>query len=265
MTTRTLTRDEGTLTYEISGPADGRLVVCAHGLGDTRQTYRLLVPALAEAGYRVATIDLRGAGDSSVVWSRYGTIATAGDLAALIRELGGPAVVIGHSFAAGSIAHLAVDSPELVSALVMIGPAVRHDKPSGIMGLAAKAVTSNPTLWTMYYKSLYPGAKPDDFAQYLRDLKASLRRPGRINTVRKTLDALPGDAPARLGAVTAPALIVMGDTDGDFADPTGEAHRIGDELGGAATVTVMAGSGHYPHVDNAEDTIAATLAFLKGH
>jgi len=61
----------GRLAYEMSGLADGPLVVCAHGMGDSRRTFRFLVPHLAGAGYRVAALNVRGYGESSPTWPSY--------------------------------------------------------------------------------------------------------------------------------------------------------------------------------------------------
>src|SRR4029078_10289511 len=86
---------------------EGPLVVLSHGIGDRRQAYRFLAPKLAQAGYRVANADLRGHGESSMGWkSVTGKDAItrtdiAGDLLALIRHLGGPAVIVGHSISGG--------------------------------------------------------------------------------------------------------------------------------------------------------------------
>ena len=57
--TEFLNVDGGTIAYEVTG-ATGPLVVLAHGMGDSRAAYRFLIPALVEAGYRVAAVDLRG-------------------------------------------------------------------------------------------------------------------------------------------------------------------------------------------------------------
>lgn len=65
--------DGGTLAYEVAG--SGPLVVLAHGMGDSRRAYRFMAPALVEAGYRVAALDLRGCGESSPAWSGPGTRA----------------------------------------------------------------------------------------------------------------------------------------------------------------------------------------------
>lgn len=253
---------DGQIAYELSGTDDGPLVVAVHGLGDLRQTYRLLTPALTSAGFRVAAMDVRGYGDSSADWPDYSTMATAGDITALIRHLGGPAVIIGHSFAAGSAGHVAIAHPELVSKIIMVGPNVRQTPLNPFMKLAAKLICSNATLWAMYYKSLYPVAKPDDFSQYLADLKASLRRPGRMKAVSRLMASFADDAAADLTAIDIPVLIVMGEKDADHSDPAAEANRIASELGGPATVELITGSGHYPHVDAPDVTNRAVTSFL---
>ena len=66
--TEFLNVDGGTIAYEVTGDA-GPLVVLAHGMGDSREAYRFFTPALVQAGYRVAAVDLRGHGESSVGWA----------------------------------------------------------------------------------------------------------------------------------------------------------------------------------------------------
>lgn len=262
MSTERLSLTDGTIAYDLTGPADGPLVVCVHGLGDTRAGYRFLAAALAEAGYRVATMDVRGHGDSSNGWPELSTPAVAEDITALIRDLGGPAIVIGHSFAAGSAAMVAERFPELVSRLVMLGPAVDHRPLGFFLKQTVKLVTSNATLWTLFYKSLYPGAKPADFKEYLADLKRSLRRPGRMAAVRDLMASFSPETDADLSTVTTPTVIVMGGKDGDFADPSGEAHRIAANLAGPAEVHVLPASGHYPHADDPTATGSIIVKYL---
>src|SRR6476661_8584907 len=115
---------EGRVAYDEAGV--GPLVVLVPGMGDLRSTYRFLAPALREAGYRVVCMDLRGHGDSDATFSSYGDEETAGDVAALIDLLGGPAVVVGNSMAAGSAVLVAAQRPELISGLVLVGPFVRN-------------------------------------------------------------------------------------------------------------------------------------------
>ena len=125
--TEYLTIDGGTIAYEVSGPT-GPLVVLAHGMGDSRAAYRFLTPSLVEAGYRVAAVDLRGHGDSSVGWAAYTRTDLAGDLLALVRHLGGPAVLIGHSIAGGAVTIAAAQAPDLVTAVVELAPFTRKQQ-----------------------------------------------------------------------------------------------------------------------------------------
>ena len=59
--------------------------------------WRHQIPALADAGYRVAALDLRGFGASDKPPRGHDTWTTSGDTAAVIRSLGAEdAVVVGH-------------------------------------------------------------------------------------------------------------------------------------------------------------------------
>jgi pimeloyl-ACP methyl ester carboxylesterase len=123
-TTRFLPRPDGCVGYDVEG--EGPLVVLVPGMGDLRGTYRMVAPALRRAGYRVACTDLRGHGDSDASFATYGDEETAGDVAALIDELGAPAVIVGNSMGAGAATLVAAERPELVAGLVLVGPFVRN-------------------------------------------------------------------------------------------------------------------------------------------
>src|SRR6478752_5516138 len=88
------------VAYELRG--DGPLVVTIPGMGDLRSADAQLADALIADGFRVATLDLRGHGDSDAGFADLGDAATASDAAALIEHLGGPAVVVGTSMGASS-------------------------------------------------------------------------------------------------------------------------------------------------------------------
>ena len=88
-------------------------------MGELRSVYRFTVPALVAAGYRVATMDLRGHGDSDATFGRYDDVAAGGDVVALVEHLGGPAVVIGSSMGAGAAAWAAAERRDLVTGLVL--------------------------------------------------------------------------------------------------------------------------------------------------
>lgn len=116
-------------------------------------------------------------------------------------------------------------------------------------------------MWNAYLPSLYKGKKPADFEEYRAAVVASLKRPGYGKAFSLTTRQLTHDpAEARLGDVSAPAIVIMGDSDPDFKDPAGEARWIGDTLN--ARVVMVPEAGHYPQSQQPEITASAVLGFL---
>lgn len=266
----------GRIAYQVAG--SGPLVVLAHGMGDRRDAFRFLAPQLAAAGYRVASVDLRGQGESSTGWPAYTRTSTAGDLLALIRHLGGPAVIIGHSFSGGASTIAAAQTPDLISAVVEIDPFTRVPKTDlgalarngryrkGALLLMATGLTGSIRVWTRYLNHAFPGRKPDDYASHLHSLQANLREPGRMAAARKMGLSQPSDAAAQLGNIRCPALVVMGTLDPDWPDPQAEAAGIVAAIpAGLGTVAMIDGAGHYPHTQYPDQVAAVVLPFLKEH
>jgi len=257
-----LDRPEGKISYEVQG--SGPVVVLVPGMGELRSSYRFLAPALAADGYTVVATDLRGHGDSDTTFTRYGDVETAGDISALIEHLGGSAVVVGNSLAAGAGVIVAADHPDQVTGLVLVGPFVRNPPANALM-LAAFRVMMAPLwiapVWKAYMPTLYAGTKPVDFAEYRAAVVANLRRPGygkAFSLTTRQTDHAPAEA--KLGGVTAPVLVIMGERDPDFKDPAAEAAWIGERLHGE--VVMVPDSGHYPQAQRPEITASAVRGFL---
>jgi pimeloyl-ACP methyl ester carboxylesterase len=262
--TRYLVRPEGRIGYDVAGT--GPLLVLVPGMGDLRAGYRFLAPALRAAGYRVACTDLRGHGDSDATFPSYGDEETAGDIVALIAELGGPAVVVGNSMAAGAAviaADPATRRPGLVCGLVLVGPFVRDPAVSLARRVLLRAAMARPwaaLTWKSYLPKLYAGLRPDDFGEYRDRVVASLRRPGYARAFSLTTRTSHAPAEARLAQVAVPVLVVMGEQDPDFGDPAAEAAWIAAAVG--AQVVMVAEAGHYPQSQRPELTADAVLRFL---
>src|SRR5258705_13820599 len=92
----------GRLAYQVDGRADAPLVLAVHGMGSNRHAFRLLTPALLAAGFRVASVDVRGYGDSSTGWPAYDAEQVGADVVALGRGLGGPRGLFGTSASGGA-------------------------------------------------------------------------------------------------------------------------------------------------------------------
>ena len=260
MTTSYLDRGEGRVGYDVQG--EGPLVVCLPGMGDLRSVYRHTVAALVAAGFRVATMDLRGHGDSDATFVSYDDVAAGSDALALIDHLGGPAVVIGNSMGAGAAVWAAAEAPAKIAGLALVGPFVRDGKPNPVLMLALRLLLVRPWgpgAWRTYYRKAYPGRPPSDLSEHLTRLGQSLARPGRWRAFVKTTRTSHAPAEARLGRVQAPALVVMGTKDQDWPDATAEARFVAGALHGE--LVLVPDAGHYPQAEYPELVNPALVAF----
>lgn len=261
-TTEYLDRGEGRIAYDVTG--SGPLVVAVPGMGDLRSTYRHLAPALVDAGFRVATMDLRGHGDSDTTFAAYDDPATAADLTALVDHLGGPALVIGNSMGAAAAVIAAAEKPELVSGLVLVGPFVRNPSAPAWQRVMFRVMMGGPwarLAWLSYYPTLFPTSKEGDYAEHRAAIGAALARPGYGKAFRATTRVSHAPAEEALPRVSTEVLVVMGSKDPDFPDQQGEAEWIAQRLGGRAVL--IPGAGHYPQSEFPELTTPEVLEFAR--
>ena len=229
--TEFLNIEGGTLAYDLTGTT-GPLVVLAHGMGDSREAYRFLVPALVASrlpGRRGGSARLRGVQRE---WTSYTRTDIASDLVALVRHLGGPAVLVGHSIAGGAATIAAATAPELVTARCRAAPFTRKQTISlGDLRVAAfrrgmRPTCSGPTMlgsteqWAKYLDVAYPGTKPADWDTRLGQITTMLCEPGRM----KALQAM-GNTPRRrrraAGQRPLPGLVVQGSARPRLGRPAG--------------------------------------------
>ena len=105
----------------------GPLVVLVHGWPESWYSWRHQIPALAEAGYRVAAPDVRGYGgsDKPEPIEAYAIREMCADIVGLITGLGETqAILVGHDWGAPIVWNTALFHPEKVRAVV--GLSVPH-------------------------------------------------------------------------------------------------------------------------------------------
>ncbi|GAB3919092.1 hydrolase [Microlunatus endophyticus] len=262
----------GTIAYEVAG--SGPLMVLVHGIGQSRDAYRFVAPELVAAGYRVATVDLRGSGESSATWPSYTRTDIASDLIALIEHLGGPAVLVGHSISGGAATIVAATAPSLVTAVVELAPFTRKVQYSlrdlgvsryrkGGLAIAGVAMFGSHKQWRKYLEVATPEPRPADWAASLERTDAMLREPGRMKALQKQMNSA-ADAGAQLPNVHCPTLVIMGTLDPDWGDPKAEGEAIVAAMPtGVGRLEMITGAGHYPQVQFPDKVVGLIQSFVE--
>jgi len=262
MSTKYLEQENGRIAYDDQG--SGPLVICVPSMGDVRGEYRYLMPQLVSAGYRVVSMDVRGMGETSTDWSDFSVASIGKDMLALIRELeAGPAVIVGTSMAGGAAVWAAVEQPELIRGMILVGPFVRGEGNWFLKALFSIMFARpwGPAMWTKYYSTLYPTCKPDDFAQYSAALQKNLKERGRQEGLMQMLRASKKASEERVQRVKQPSLVIMGSQDPDFKSPETEAQWLAEHLN--TEYRMIENAGHYPHAEMPDVAGPMMLKFIQ--
>ena len=181
----------------------GKLALLLHGFPDTAQTWRHLMPQLAEMGYRVVAPFMRGSAPSAVPSDGcYQTAMLARDANALHENLGGDseAIIIGHDWGAPSCYGAAIDAPTRWHRVV--GMAV---PPTAALGMAfVQNLEQIKKSWYMFFfqhglADLVVGANNHAFIEMLwRDWSPGYDASVDLEFIRKSL-ADPKNLQAALG------------------------------------------------------------------
>ncbi|MFI5952414.1 alpha/beta fold hydrolase [Cryptosporangium sp. NPDC051539] len=192
--------------YETHGTGDP--LVLLHGGLATAESWAAQIPDLAKH-YQVIVPERRGHGRTADADGRYTYRLMAAETARLLDTLGVSAAhLVGWSDGAMVAALVAIDRPELVEKIVLIGQYFTPDGAApGVQALLADAVAM--TAWA---RESYAALSPDGPGHF-DAVTAKLLRMWREDT------GIPTDELAR---ITAPALVMQGD--GDFVTVEHSAH-----------------------------------------
>ncbi len=264
-------------TYLRAGDS-GPVVVLLHGLAGDSDTWRPVIPKLAEHA-RVIAPDLLGHGRSAKPRSGdYSVGAYAASLRDLLVALGlDAATVVGHSFGGGVALQFAYQFPELTERLVLVAsgglgpevtPALRAATLPGSV-LTLRLLTSLTPTWVGAILHRALRAVPvigsndlDELARSLGSLADHGARAAFVHTARGALD-LTGqrlDATGKLYLTeNIPLLLVAGEDDACIpAEHTIRAH----ERVPRSRLELFPGAGHFPHLDDPDRFADAVAGFV---
>src|SRR5687767_2908929 len=109
------------LSYAEQGAIDRPTLVLLHGYSDSWRSYLPLMASLSDR-FRVVAISYRGHGDSSKPADGYDMATLSADVVGVIEALGiDKAIMVGHSMGSLVAQRIALQCPQLVEKLILIG------------------------------------------------------------------------------------------------------------------------------------------------
>ncbi|MGY1706567.1 alpha/beta fold hydrolase [Geodermatophilus sp. SYSU D00697] len=257
-----------TLNYEISGEGDPLLLVM--GTSGSIPLWGEVIPRLAEQ-YRVIAFDNRGLGGSERGEGAISVASMAEDVSALLHALDVPrAHVMGWSLGSAVVQELALAHPEQVASAIMYATWGRCDGfqrsvlsalrlPYAVRDMDAALATAGLAFSPQLLD--HP-----DFQEMLAPmLPAFPQNEEQMQVTTEQWDAdLAHDTLDRLGGVTAPTLVVVGEQ--DLLTPPWQSRAVAEAIPGARFELVTGpGSSHGLHIERPEDLVRIVTGFLRDH
>jgi 2-succinyl-6-hydroxy-2,4-cyclohexadiene-1-carboxylate synthase len=234
--------------------------VFVHGFTQTGRSWLPVVAPLADDGWSVALVDAPGHGGSREVRA---------DLAAgahLLADAGGRAVYVGYSMGGRLCLQLALEQPDLVDRLVLLGATAgiedadeRSARRAADDALATTLETdglapflerwlAGPLFATL---SVEQAGIDDRMRNDVAGLASSLRLAGTGTQANLW---------PRLGSLSMPVLVLAGEHDGRF---TAAGERMVAAIGDNASFEVIPGAGHAAHLEQPEAVTARLRTWLE--
>jgi pimeloyl-ACP methyl ester carboxylesterase len=254
------------LYYRQVGVLSGNPIVFIHGLGGTSEFYTPLIASLGlDKTHSLYLLDLEGHGLSPTSAASAISISSyASDFQALAQHANiTRATFIAHSMGCLIALNLALQHPELVSKLVLLGPPPAPLPEAGQTGSIARAAT---------VRSSGMAAVVDAVVAAGTSAKSKSDNPIGIAAVRMSLlsqdpegyakgcTALAGASEAiQVGQVKATTLIITGDE--DKVSPPQLCEKYSAEINGAQ-VQVLPQVGHWHILEDVKGVSSAVASFL---
>jgi pimeloyl-ACP methyl ester carboxylesterase len=255
------------INYRETG--EGFPIVFVHGYTGNSRNWALTVPSLREE-FRTISVDLRGHGLSGRPASEgeYGLEAMASDVYELLEALGiSECVLVGHSMGGMVSQLLVLEHPEVVRALVLVDTAA--EVPKGLLyeerlsqrkrlieiaeTEGMEAVFEEQMRITPVHPALAANPRYIDIwrEQFLMTAPQAYIACANAMSSRRSLLG-------ELGGIGVPTLIICGEKDEPFLDPSRQMHEaiLDSEL------VIIAGAGHGPQMETPGEFNRVLMEFL---
>ncbi len=250
----------------------GRPLLVAHGLTGAKEDFADHLERFAASGWHMVVPDLRGHGESDAPAGEgeYGLEILAGDLVGAAGALGWDRfALMGHSMGGMVAQRVAIGCPGRLTALVLMDThhgAVGVDRAMALgsvelvrdrgMGALADLVAAMGGGGLLQVPAHRPHHSREAWAA-LTDRKLRASSPAMyVAMVAEMLDQ--GDRLAALAALAVPTLVLCGEHDHLFSEPS---RRLARAIPGAR-LELVAGAGHSPQHEAPQAWAVAVLSFL---
>lgn len=256
MQTRMITTGAACLECTLHG--SGETLVMLANAGCSTGYFDPLARRLAQVGWQVVAIDMRGVGRSTGPLAGVSLHDLAADVATVIEVLGAqPAHVLGHAFGNRIARCLAADRPELVRSLILLaaGGLIGPPTPLGsAFRSAGEAQRTGPECVALGARWLSPASDPSV-------LQTVVCWP-QVHIAQIATSRLSPLADWWTGG-SAPMLVVQGLD--DTAAPPGNGYALRDAVGARAQVVDIPEAGHFLPLEQPDQVFAAVRQFVASH
>ena len=263
MATPVPTPEQGDITLDFlaEGDPDGRPILLLHGYTDSCRSFKTVLEAMPTQ-FRTLAPSLRGHGDSSRPSHGYRTRDFAEDVATFVRAVESrPVVVVGHSMGSAIALRLAIDHPDLVCGLVLVGAFATFSGNEGFVELYREGISElEDPVDERFVRDFQMStlANPIDPGFMRSIVHESLKLPADV-WKQAARGMLEDDFSQELDRVEARTRILWGDA--DVFSPRSDQARLVRSIA-KADLSVHPGAGHALHWERPQALVAELQEFL---
>ncbi|HEY7169730.1 MAG TPA: alpha/beta hydrolase [Vicinamibacterales bacterium] len=250
------------LAYVEQGPASGLPIIFLHGVTDSWRSFEPVL-RLLPTDVRAIAISQRGHGDSGKPAAGYGYRDMAGDLRAFMDRRGiASAIVVGHSMGSMVAQRFALDYPERVAGLVLMGSfATFAERPDMTEFVSTTIAPLSDPIGAPFAREwqLSTTARGIDPAFLETVVAETLKVPARVWHAAFDGFLQAADASGQLSRIAAPVLLMWGDRDSYATEA--DQRRLRAVMPGARAITYQ-GAGHAIHWEDPSRIASDLLSFV---